>query len=136
MEAGRELDRLVAEKIFGRDPMNARHGLHKDGDIEYHWGYPLGHDVAPYYSTNIAAAWEVVEKLYADGYWAELQTPWNEPGGEANQGHSCGFTPFLTTGWNGVPDHWTPAPTMPLAICLAALKAKGIDIDPPDDSTF
>lgn len=59
----RELDRAIAEKVFGCDPLNARHGLHADGDIEYSWGYPLGHDVAPPYSTDIAAAWRVVDEM-------------------------------------------------------------------------
>ena len=64
MKPGRDLDRLVAEKIFDCDTLTARVGLHEDGDIEYCWGYPLGHDVAPNYSTDIAAAWEVVEEMH------------------------------------------------------------------------
>lgn len=63
MKVGRELDRMIAEKVFGLDPMNARQGLHADGDIEYHWGYPIGHDIAPHFSTNISDAWRIVEKI-------------------------------------------------------------------------
>jgi hypothetical protein len=60
MDAGRELDRLIAETVFGRERLTARYGLHPDGDIEYYWGYPLGHHTAPAYSTDIEAAWKVV----------------------------------------------------------------------------
>ena len=51
---GRELDEWIAEHIFGRDPLKARHGLHENGDLEYYWGYPQGHDIAPHYSTTHA----------------------------------------------------------------------------------
>lgn len=67
MEAGRELDRMIAEKVFERDPLLARHGVHADGDIEYYWNTYLGHDIAPYYSTDIAAAWKIVEKITTPG---------------------------------------------------------------------
>lgn len=63
LEAGREMDRAVFEKVFRMDPANARIGLHADGDIEYYLGYPAGHDIAPHFSTDIGAAWRVVEKL-------------------------------------------------------------------------
>jgi hypothetical protein len=63
LKAGREFDRLVAEKIFKRDPHTARHGLHKDGDIEYQWDYPGGHDIAPYYSSDRNAAFVMEQEL-------------------------------------------------------------------------
>lgn len=60
---GRDLDRAVAERVFGRDPLQARHGLHEDGDIEYHWGYPAGHSTAPHYSTDPVADYEVLRHV-------------------------------------------------------------------------
>lgn len=118
LKAGRELDRMIVEKIFGLDPWTARRGLHPDGDIEYHWGYPLGHDVAPNYSTDIAAAWQVIEHLRSQGYQFHINSL-----AESNNisvlisnpdKHSLGDMADFTV-W----EH----ESLPLAICLAALKA-------------
>ena len=62
---GRELDRWIAENVFHRDPLNARHGLHDGGDIEYYWGYPVGHAIAPAYSTTYAL-FQVMEAMGGD----------------------------------------------------------------------
>lgn len=55
MESGRDLDKLIAEKIFGREfesfPM---------GDCFYDGN---GWVMADRYSTDISAVWEVVEKF-------------------------------------------------------------------------
>jgi hypothetical protein len=67
-ERGRPLDRWIAENVFGRDPATARLGLHEDGDIEYFWGYPIGHDIAPAYSTTHAYH-QVVDALRPDYIW-------------------------------------------------------------------
>ena len=72
-------------------------------------------------STDIAAAWQVVEWMCERGYWCEMRTPFGT--GDHNDGYWCGFTPHLTSGWNGVPDDWTSAPTLPEAICLSFLAA-------------
>lgn len=114
MKAGRELDRLVAEKIFDRDPLNARHGLHPDGDIEYHWGYPLGHDIAPRYSTDIAAAWQILDKL-------RTEDPF---------GAFVHFTEAMAHIHDADQDCWEAdvfnvlGGISPESICLAALEAK------------
>lgn len=104
MEAGRELDALVAEKVMGLDC--SWRCVTLDG---------TGRDRGPArrikpYSTNIDAAWEVVEKLkenhtvnihgYSDGWEVGLIGP----GSAAVDGQ---------------------AETAPHAICLAALKAVG-----------
>ena len=67
---GRELDRWIAENVFHRDPLNARHGLHDDGDIEYYWGYPVGHAIAPAYSTTYAL-FQVMEAM--EGEWESTE---------------------------------------------------------------
>lgn len=103
-----ELDRLVAEKIMGAriipDEVNYR-GCYE----EYSPPLPdntqwrdLGH-----YSTKIDDAWAIVEKLRLTvkprgsyGWWA-------------------------STGSLG----WEQADTAPLAICLAALRSHGIEVD-------
>lgn len=66
IRAGRELDALVAEKVMGKVKCTSTHnGEHIP------WCYAMpespdqGGELAPY-STDIAAAWEVVDKLTAE----------------------------------------------------------------------
>ncbi len=91
MNAGQELDQWVAEKVFG---------------------LAKGAQVKPY-STDITAAWEVVEKvkdwnfsLYRDySFWVcELASLYESP------------------------LHLARSQTAAHAICLAALKAEGFDL--------
>jgi len=98
LKAGRELDTLIAEKVMGLDI-----GDDCDHSIDSCLCFPP-------YSTDIAAAWQVVDKLIS----AE-----------------CGFVvsgggslPWLATFRNGQ----AHAETAPLAICLAALKAVGYEV--------
>ena len=118
LKAGAELDAMVAEKVMGwtwhivrihasTNTMTAwvRPGHHvpKTIDPGNNWNAPLP------YSTDIAAAWEVVEKMYKDhklGMWMDVTVP--ESGIDAYFGDFKGA-----------------ADTAPLAICLAALKAVG-----------
>ena len=91
MEAGRELDALIAEKVM--DDMLA--GIRLDGS-------PMFDDI-PHYSTQIANAWLVVEKLRL-------------------------FVQPSALGWHSglrgdIQENHRHANTAPLAICLAALKA-------------
>jgi ABA sandwich protein len=86
--------------------------------------------VVPPYSTNITAAWEVVEKLNRDGFHCRITTPFH-PG----QPFFAGFTPHGMTGWNGRPDHEGSGGTAPLTICLAALGATSqASALPPEES--
>ena len=99
LEAGRELDARVAEKVMGQGS-----------------GYPLPNDFhyiaeIPYYSTDIAAAWEVVEKLKDDGYTVQL---WSYSG-------SCCYGCAIARPTDGFQTPPLAPPTMPLAICRAAL---------------
>jgi hypothetical protein len=117
MVVGPELDALVAEKV-----MNYRGGEDISWDLSQQ---PFRQTVQPLlYSTDIAAAWEVVDKVRAripsqfaigcEGYplywWARFVGPGLVPGME-------------NYGW-----HEAQAPTAPLAICLAALKAVGVEV--------
>ena len=108
MTPGRELDALVAEKVM-------------EWKVDYipRFGAAvlvggLSGIACPPYSTDIGAAWEVVEKVpYAlclmrvDGKWRaqfwEFGKYTSRPQGEAD------------------------APTAPHAICLAALRALGVE---------
>jgi hypothetical protein len=112
--AGRELDTLIAEKVMdmesaGDDPMlqwgiNGPMWKARSG---YHW------DRLPAFSTDIAAAWQVVEKLggHLDIiHWADSDT-W-----QVNFGSRDGRRPYTMP-----QDDW--GETAPLAICRAALAA-------------
>ena len=128
---GRELDALVAERVFGKvlltqDGMAAeaervwqrqpqctyffRFVCLGDSDDEY----PKFEHREPRYSTDMAAAWEVVEKLKFDRgtFWFRLEYDNNEIWDATFQEVSGRKECFVGT-----------AATAPHAICLAALKA-------------
>ena len=115
MEAGREMDTLVAEKVMGF-PV-------KIGDITgepYHaqFGYSM-----PNYSTNIAAAWMVVEKLQNQYpafnlVWVKLQILKPE----------IALRRAWRANFQGSTLSDAFADTAPLAICRAALLAMLEDV--------
>lgn len=99
MIAGRDLDALIATKVMGLP-------VWRD---EYETIYPP-------YSVDIAAAFEVVEKLRAQGLTVTISTPLPD----------C--KSWDVRGWNSQTNDnrfIAHADTAPLAICLAALKAVG-----------
>lgn len=110
LPAGRDLDALVEVRVFGARPEIVA------GHIQ--WEKDVGDDGAgvPAYSRDIDAAWQVVAKLRADGWWFSL-TQDNTDIWDAKF-------------WKGEPKGWFPtaeaygtADTAPLAICRAALAA-------------
>jgi hypothetical protein len=110
------MDAIVAEKVMGIS-------------VTGRWLSRLYYDpgggvrrALPRYSTDFAAAFEVVEKMGERGFWCRMTTPFY-PGAP----YHAGFTPHETTGWNGRPDHEGSAPTLAHAICLAALRALGVE---------
>ena len=171
MNAGRELDALVAEKVMGAtltgpvgadyiegewtvwgapsgnqrvEPSCLRHCLCENTD-KYYADHPdryRGHSwesknvgghyppcvmVVPRYSTSIAAAWEVVEKLRAMNSTLELYSP----GALVNDEMGIHAVEWQAT-FKSWEEPWGPhgpsveAQTAPHAICLAALKAVGV----------
>lgn len=113
LEAGRELDALVAEKVMGwqvieTDDCNGidNYWLSKDG--QHVWLLPHDFEAAlPSYSTDIAAAWAVVEKMVADGWdWKASPDGWAFTKG-IKVAFAAGTSDIRTT----------------LLICRAALKA-------------
>ena len=152
LEAGRELDALIAEKVMSLNVLGVVNGerdpegcfghhimipfeycpkdsietpiylahclceFREESDIDY-FGHTAGClEVVPWYSTNIAAAWEVVEALNSmklgwfslEQFGSKGQDEWSAliwvSGGESD----CFFA---------------DAETVPLAICRMALKA-------------
>lgn len=71
------------------------------------------------YTTDISAAWKVVEKMQQDGWNMELLNAYVVP--DIGRQHHCDFKDGH--GWGKA-----YAPTTPEAICLAALRAKGVDV--------
>lgn len=108
MEAGRELDALIAEKVMGLERCGCKCGLFLN---EYHEPF-----LEPHYSTDIAAAWEVVEKLNSMGLgWFSL-----EQFGEKGQGQ---WRALIWTGGEEIDNcFFADARTVPLAICRVAYK--------------
>ncbi|MGI4864175.1 MAG: BC1872 family protein [Janthinobacterium lividum] len=131
MPAGPAINQLVAEKILGRiwvhtaktnnliDPDDWPVWQVAFNDIEVgkgDVGNPVGGAMG--YSTDIARAWQVVEKMHADGWGYGLSA------GRATidplPGHRLPDCTFYTRdGRQG----WNQAETAPIAICRAALLA-------------
>lgn len=65
MPAGREMDALIW-LLLNNKPLNIFECRHVDGDIQPNAGHPVGHISPPHYSTDIAAAWQVVERMDKD----------------------------------------------------------------------
>lgn len=105
LQPGRELDILIAEKIFGH-MMNEDHIVKWAQISDDDWEPSF--EPCPHYSTSIADAWQVVEKM-------------KELGAEINIGFyekwDCEFDYPIGCNWRAV------AETAPEAICKAALIA-------------
>lgn len=132
MKPGRELDALVADQVMGlkrtvrikgtvetttiyTDSPYFNDGVSEDDMMKYYC-LPL------HYSTSIADAWQVVEKLQCQGHdwkWFLLLEYDNV------ETWDCAFHKNSKSD-GGDPDIWATADTAPHAICLAALKAMGV----------
>lgn len=111
IEAGQELDALVAEKVMGLKVRGNKYVEMGDSEIP-----PIALDI-PRYSTDMAAAWQVVEKIKATssrGYVLDF------------------FRGVWTVGLRACGDAGEPelydhdagrAEEAPVAICRAALKS-------------
>jgi hypothetical protein len=125
MKPGRELDALVAEKVMGWEPWPSQIGSDRwkgpDGEPRYTWiearAFAGLMEWRP--STSISNAWEVVEKLLTQLGQQDFHIEHLE-----GMGWSVA-TCHEDTGWKG----WITADTAPHAICLAALKAVGVNPD-------
>jgi uncharacterized protein YerC len=99
MEAGRELDKLIAEKILGWS-------AEKVGEIYEDWYSP---------SKNIGDAWQVINKLKEKGFYTDIEMESDFSYVVCVKDGYCDETISISV----VSD----AKTAPHAICLAALKA-------------
>lgn len=104
MDAGRELDALIAEKVMGKPWRKPTHGTCCTCQT---CGWPNDNDCQCGYSEDIARAWEVVEKLDLFEYY------------KLRGCDPCWW--IACDDDDSVPLIYGAA-TAPLAICLAALK--------------
>ena len=114
----REIDRLVAEKVMGWEEVKENDFI-KRPDVDFIGKAPDrfcedAWSILPNYSTDISDAWEVVEQLREKELYVDIDTfaehyDVRVVSGPYEVGHSL-------------------SETAPLAICLAALKAVGIEV--------
>lgn len=124
IQAGRELDALIAEKVFGWRWLvsegSGKRGIFSEQNnpgwfsreasgherLAYEWDCKL-----PYYSFDIASAWKLVERMQAEGHCLEVR-----PYVKVSSGYRVSI-------WEGGELDYATGETAPLAICRAALKA-------------
>lgn len=142
MKPGRELDALIAEKVMGLNVQSSPETSGGDGSPgnrmligskPVYYDEPrgsivrgFGKDIPPY-STSIAAAWEVVEKLdlfskfylhkIPKGEWAGMNGYYKIQSYEMDKMGSLGEWSHFT---------FAEGETAPHAICKAALAAVGV----------
>jgi len=112
MKASPELDRLVAERVMGW-----REGQKETlQSLKCGIGI-LGEKALPRYSTDIAEAWKVVDKMLDGGWACEIYSPNNPYALEDTDKWAVVFARCELL------DHRAEASSAPLAICRAALLA-------------
>jgi hypothetical protein len=125
MEAGREMDELIAKAVMGYYETTVKEEFYEGGRFVLkelnaltreglHGGYIYHYQIKGY-STDIAAAWQVVEKLkpsYQFGLWSDDF--------DGAEGFGCRFRLKGTIAYDR-DIVWTE--TAPLAICRASLLA-------------
>lgn len=114
MEAGREMDALIAEKIFKTPD---QHIYHIDYDPEGNKFADGVKESIPHYSTDIAAAWLVVEKIKDHSLDGRASYYFTVEYDRDNKNWRCGFKMM----YDGFYDGYTIESTAPLAICKSAL---------------
>jgi hypothetical protein len=105
LQAGRELDALVHVYVLGGDPQDC---FFRDGAPRAYWGNSTGPDEDTLYSTDIALAWLVADKI--PRFAIQRNPDGSYTAGQKDEQHMLY--------WEECAD----APTVTLAICRAALK--------------
>lgn len=117
------LDALVTERVMGNYAVEDGGAWHMQQTDSGEW------ENLPHYSTDIAAAWQVVEKLWKT-HKLSIAVWHVQPGQvgafvkETIAGDFVGFTCDAS--------ELTVKPTAPFAICIAALRAVGVSQDEID----
>jgi hypothetical protein len=137
LDEGRELDALIAERVMGYrwcvwPNVESRFlDLHWDKERAGSTPLPATGDeptshyalsTVPCYSTDIAAAWQVVEKIAARNGDTVVSVTHNSRDGERIGGEEKYFCTIEDIS-DGIEEWEAEGVTAPLAICRAALKA-------------
>lgn len=122
----REIDALVAEHVMGRVPLKDNKPEHGKYHGECHCGFDPH---LQYYSSSIEAAWSVVEKMKELGFGYCLECVETEPSPTAWFVKKKGIDARRFQSIEDMEKSSSASGPMPLAIALAALKAKGIDVE-------
>lgn len=109
LPAGRSLDAIIASRVFHQTWQGGAPIPGYDG----RWPWP------PPYSTDVAAAWKVVEWLRDRAAHPDI-SPTGGEGADYPDGWQVTFYDHGKPGWATA---W--GDTMPVAVCRAALKAAG-----------
>lgn len=126
LQAGRDLDALVAERVMGYEKRAESEWLGGFAWISHDDGHWYGVTSMPRFSTDISAAWDVVERLQSDALslgWKRRDFSLERKDRMVDGRWYCVTdavpTDIYPNGYavDGVAD------TAPLAICRAALKA-------------
>lgn len=121
MDAGRELDAIVAERVMGSVP--CRSDLHRNGEMlpcHAHPDWPTKGAETPLYSTDVAAAWQVVEHMREWEF--VLSREEHEPGTVTYRAIVYQRSRKFADSWRGRENETADSPS--LAICRAALMAR------------
>lgn len=121
----REIDALVASKIMGWSLSIASNSPWQMLPPEGSTGRKEGRVYnVPRYSTDISAAWQVIQKMQSDGWHYEICDSHWEPSHYVKFGRGK-YDPYDDMFRE---EHSATGPTPWMAICLAALEAVGVDI--------
>jgi hypothetical protein len=123
MEAGREMDAEIGRRVFGLAVRTITQIDHRGAHDEPGYSDPprrmgdgrmgVAAHALPLYSTDLGAAWQVVDKLRAEGH-GEFQL-------SADPDPTDAWIASFSVPLGDAPPFFPMAPTAPLAICLAAL---------------
>lgn len=134
MKPGPELDALIAEKVMGISQENPHSDCicctERVAPRCPRCSWEIRNARATHeYSTKIGPAWEVVEKMASESFY--LRTEDHRIDSEGNESAGYWYCNFVESTYQvdeyGDADNEIKSLEAPHAICLAALKAKGVD---------
>lgn len=124
MEAGPELNQLIAVEVMGAEAAGTLNVLWRlSGGPPYYLIDGQIRDL-PDYSDNDAAACQVLDRMYSDGWTVDVGSLALVPRGWRSHMTNTFCDDFYTHPRSVEANGDTRA----LAICLAALKAKGVEV--------
>lgn len=111
LESGEEMDALIAENVFGRLVTWNRAFQYTTDEERKEDPYIHAFLTIPEYSTNLTAAWKIVEELQSRHFYVDIRTC------------SDFYEVWITKHESGDTTSTFAHPRLPFAICKAALAA-------------